>query len=1212
MSDTKLKREDEIDQRAQEVFASHPDLQENDLGKREKQLGDSYAQAGIDQAEAFSNDPANSLREREDNPFNYEGQESSSPTPKRWTKFKVIGKKYGPAGGIIGLIFGGIFGFGVLLSPSLAIVHMKEVFTEDLNDQVSAMDMRTTHVFRAKLKGLGKSGSICRGMANVRCGLRGMSDRQIKNFEKAGIEVEKGEKNSITRKSSIKKLTFTSSTGKKVEITSVKDINKMMVDKNIRSQIRRAYNPKFYGMWDKTAGKAFTRFGQTKASHITGDTDEERNKSVNEAVSGNETGTSTDGKRPTDTEDEAQNEENRKYNEQVDKMNEAIHSSSGFKGLFKGAIKGVGVLGWLDSACSVYNASRMVEAGAKIIRARQLVAFAMIYMNLADKIKAGDATPEEVSYAGSKLTAIDTEAKIIDETSKDFNTKVDNPYYGKSALDSEGAKAAFYNEAPTLTARAQQYMAGGALVGRLSKVNDTVLKILQTDRRGARSKCKIVQNGFVRFGSLIVGGALAAGSFGWSTAISLTSSLAISMALPILLAYLKDMVAGTVVDSSTEGVDAGNAIFSGTGILLGNMAMERGMQPANKSQIAKYQLATAETKNDIIATETEDAKSKPFDIMNQYSFTGSLLRNLMPAYTTGTSSVATLPLKIPSLLANVIPAAKAVGDYNGDRFTKCNDAGYEELGINADIFCNVRYIMTPEELAMDTDEVYKYMAEDNDYVDDDSGEPKGLYADFVKECVDREAVWGEGSEGESDDYGNHCIDGTSTGKFSAPQLHNFRVYTMDRSITDGMDNGPETGSGGTSLTNIGSEFRVASFNVLGAAHTEGPKKNKSGFSNSSIRIKTSAGVITSNHFQIVGFQEMEKGQAKMMEQLLPNFGHTTVGKDQDRIMWDKAKFDKVDEGTWKSTYFGGVIDEPWVKLKDIGTGQALYVMNVHDPINRGAGDKETRYQNALKHLAQVKKLSEDAPVIFTGDFNEGYTKDAGAGAPSNAKTTYCVLVGDGTMNDAYDLTVPRDSGCPNNTKDRSAPNTAQIDHIYLSAGVEASTFKGIKGGNDSNGSDHNTVYSDVVITSSSSDGDASGTGKDIQGDDYAKECGKYLSPGDCTGECVGFVKFRLVKHGVISLPVSFVTGGHTTAVLKGLGFKVNTTPAVHAVMSLRHNSTGHTAMVSAVWSDGSITVEEYNWPGGHHYNQRRISKAQLESYISKGELDFAHTEGKYK
>ena len=61
-----------------------------------------------------------------------------------------------------------------------------------------------------------------------------------------------------------------------------------------------------------------------------------------------------------------------------------MSGSSGFKGVFKGNVKGANALGTVDAACTVYNTSRMVEAGAKILRARQLVGFAMVFLNFAD------------------------------------------------------------------------------------------------------------------------------------------------------------------------------------------------------------------------------------------------------------------------------------------------------------------------------------------------------------------------------------------------------------------------------------------------------------------------------------------------------------------------------------------------------------------------------------------------------------------------------------------------------------------------------------------------------------------------------------------------------------------------------------------------------------------------------------------------------------
>ena len=115
----------------------------------------------------------------------------------------------------------------------------------------------------------------------------------------------------------------------------------------------------------------------------------------------------------------------------------------------------------------------------------------------------------------------------------------------------------------------------------------------------------------------------------------------------------------------------------------------------------------------------------------------------------------------------------------------------------------------------------------------------------------------------------------------------------------------------------------------------------------------------------------------------------------------------------------------------------------------------------------------------------------------------------------------------------------------------------------------------------------------------------------CTEECVAFVKFRLVKHGVLKTAISLGNGKEVTSTLGRLGFEVNRTPAVHSVFSTSATSTpqwGHTGMVSAVNPDGSIVVEEYNFAVDHGYGKRTLTKKQ---YTDAG-YTFAHTETKYR
>ncbi len=750
------------------------------------------------------------LRHNEEaNRFGYNKSTSGSQKGTRAARLKSGLKKYGASGGIIGALFGGLFGFGLLFSPSLAIINLKEVLTGDLNDQAGAMQIRSNKVLFAKLNNMGKSYSSCT-LVKFRCGLKGMTDRQIANFEKAGIKVntvDGGTKNPITRKTGINSITVPTSDGPK-ELKNINDVRKVLfTDSTARAAARRGYNPLFYGLWDKTAGKAFQNLRLTKADKLNGTTEKELDKSFNDSTDQSKANLDAE-KRPVDpNETDQQAQDRQALDENASKLASGITESKGFGSTLSTGFKGLGALGWVDNACTVLNASLAVESGAKVIRAARLASYAMIFLTIADKMKASGAglSPEEVSYVGTKLTETDTRKTIVDETSTvngDNVTQVANPDYGKNAYDSAGYHTAAYNDAPTLSARSQQFMVGGAMVGTLAGVNNFVLKALagpNGTRADAKGRCKIVQNGFVRGAGLVVGGFAAIFTGGLSAVAGVAASAGFAFALPILEGYLKDMIAGDAISAATSGVDAGNAIFSGTSVILGNTAMSRGMQPATKDTLSAYQAAIAPTMNQYIADETEAARKTPFDVANQYSFLGSLGRKLLPttmAVSSSTASLSTILSSTGSLVTSALfPSAKAATSFNADRYSKCNDGAYKDMGIDADVFCNVRYALTPTELSMDTDETYQWMY-DNGYVNED-GNPKSTdnnYSKWLTECTERQYGWGDSAE-EDNDTGADCMDkNAATGTFTLTELQHFRVFTFDRGIEQGMDDGPQTGA----------------------------------------------------------------------------------------------------------------------------------------------------------------------------------------------------------------------------------------------------------------------------------------------------------------------------------------------------------------------------------------------------------------------------------
>ena len=124
-------------------------------------------------------------------------------------------------GGLLG--GGGAFIFVISTGiASLAPVHIQEIITEKLNSASTSMNNRSVKVMKLKIKGTNCSpaGLVCR-MSKV-------TDRNIKNLEKAGFKVDLDEKESLFGRKKISKLTYIKD-GKNIEIkNSSKDIKNIL------------------------------------------------------------------------------------------------------------------------------------------------------------------------------------------------------------------------------------------------------------------------------------------------------------------------------------------------------------------------------------------------------------------------------------------------------------------------------------------------------------------------------------------------------------------------------------------------------------------------------------------------------------------------------------------------------------------------------------------------------------------------------------------------------------------------------------------------------------------------------------------------------------------------------------------------------------------------------------------------------------------------
>lgn len=98
------------------------------------------------------------------------------------------------------------------------------------------------------------------------------------------------------------------------------------------------------------------------------------------------------------------------------------------------------------------------------------------------------------------------------------------------------------------------------------------------------------------------------------------------------------------------------------------------------------------------------------------------------------------------------------------------------------------------------------------------------------------------------------------------------------------------------------------------------------------------------------------------------------------------------------------------------------------------------------------------------------------------------------------------------------------------------------------------------------------------------------------GQCTSFVAWRLNDRNNIGFDnhykgVHWGNADNWDNAARQVGITVNSTPAVGVVGQTDAGRAGHVVWVAAVNSDGTVTIEEYNYNNPSAYGTRRVSKS---------------------
>lgn len=102
--------------------------------------------------------------------------------------------------------------------------------------------------------------------------------------------------------------------------------------------------------------------------------------------------------------------------------------------------------------------------------------------------------------------------------------------------------------------------------------------------------------------------------------------------------------------------------------------------------------------------------------------------------------------------------------------------------------------------------------------------------------------------------------------------------------------------------------------------------------------------------------------------------------------------------------------------------------------------------------------------------------------------------------------------------------------------------------------------------------------------------------------CTSFCAWRLNNNNGVAFHnhydnVHWGNANHWDDAARQAGITVNSTPAVGSIAQWNSGTYGHVAWVAQVNGNGTVTIEEYNYPNKYKYNSRTISSSNPDGYI---------------
>lgn len=170
-------------------------------------------------------------------------------------------------------------------------------------------------------------------------------------------------------------------------------------------------------------------------------------------------------------------------------------------------------------------------------------------------------------------------------------------------------------------------------------------------------------------------------------------------------------------------------------------------------------------------------------------------------------------------------------------------------------------------------------------------------------------------------------------------------------------------------------FVIASFNVLGADHTDG-RRGRPGFDRSDVRLGRAIKVLRRTHAAVVGLQELQRPQYDRFLARVGDRWAAYAGAEWDTdnsIAWRTDRFAFVEGWSVAVPYFhGNTRYMPVVGLRSLASDRLVYVMNTHHAADTRGDASQWRREATRIERGVTRRLTRQrhVPVFMTGDMND--------------------------------------------------------------------------------------------------------------------------------------------------------------------------------------------------------------------------------------------------